>query len=187
MINSLIVRGKPDLSFFTVAELATARAFKLEKRRDEWLLARYAAKQLAMQLGLVAEPQDCEVGRPSLILPGRAESPWFVSISHSAPYAAAALAREPVGIDIQVVRELAESSSHLFMTDDEADAMRRCQLPHRVLHFWCAKEAAWKQRSTEFATMRQLPLQLLEEREGGLVFDRVTTRVQDDLVIAVTR
>lgn len=187
MIRTLIVQGEPDLSFFTAGELAAAQAFKLQKRREEWLLARYAAKQLAIQLGLVAEPQDCEVGRPGLILRGNAAEPWFVSISHSAPYAAAALAREPVGIDIQVVRELTESSSHLFMTDDEAEAMRRCSLPHRVLHFWCAKEAAWKQRSTEFATMRQVPLQLLDEREDGLLFDRVTTRVQDDLIVAITR
>lgn len=186
MIRSLIVHGEPDLSFFTTGELETARAFRLQKRRDEWLLARFAAKKLAMQLGLVSDPRDCEVGRPSLILPGETE-PWFVSISHSAPYAAAALAHEPVGIDIQVVRELTESSSHLFMTDEEAEAMRRCCLPHRVLHFWCAKEAAWKQRSTDFATMRQVPLQLLEESEGGLVFDRVTTRVQGDLIVAITR
>lgn len=186
MIRSLIVQGEPDLSFFTPDELATAHAFRLQKRRDEWLLARYAAKQLAMQLGLVTDPRDCEVGRPSLILPGDTE-PWFVSVSHSAPYAAAALAHEPVGIDIQVVRELTESSSHLFMTDEEAEAMRRCNLPHRVLHFWCAKEAAWKQRSTEFATMRQVPLQLLEVRETGLMFDRVTTSVQDELIVAITR
>lgn len=186
MIRSLIVHGEPELSYFTAGELAIADAFRLQKRRDEWLLARYAAKQLAMQLGLVNDPRDCEVGRPSLILPAATE-PWFVSISHSAPYAAAALSHEPVGIDIQVVRELSESSSHLFMTDEEAESMRGCGLPHRVLHFWCAKEAAWKQRSAEFATMRQVPLRLLEEREGGLVFDRVTTRVQDDLIVAITR
>lgn len=186
MIRSLIVQGEPDLAFFTTGELAIAQAFRLQKRRDEWLLARYAAKQLAMDLGLVTDPRDCEVGRPSLILPGATE-PWFVSISHSAPYAAAALSHEPVGIDIQVVRDLTEGSSHLFMTDEEAESMQRCSLPHRVLHYWCAKEAAWKQRSTEFATMRQVPLQLLEEREAGLTFDRVMTRVQDDLIVAITR
>lgn len=186
MIHSLIVRERWDESYFTEEELASASAFRLQKRRDEWLLARYAAKQLALRLGIVGDPRACTVGRPTLLV-GGAPCEWFVSLSHSAPYAAAAIARAPVGIDIQVIREIAEWSSHLFMTDEEAETMRRCTIPHRILHYWCAKEAAWKQRSTEFATMKQVPLVLVEERADGLVFDVAETSARDDLIVAITR
>lgn len=185
MIHSLIVRDRWDASYFTGEELAAAGAFKLQKRRDEWLLARYAAKQLALRLGIVDDPRACTVGRPALLVNG-APCEWHVSLSHSASYGAAALARGPVGIDIQVVREIAEWSSHLFMTAEEAETMRRCTIPHRILHFWCAKEAAWKQRSSEFATMKQVPLVLLEERRDGLLFDCVETSARDDLIVAIT-
>ncbi|HUR82014.1 MAG TPA: 4'-phosphopantetheinyl transferase superfamily protein [Thermoanaerobaculia bacterium] len=171
--------------FFTAAELDVATSFKLQKRRDEWLLSRYAAKALALELRIANDPLAIAVERPVLFVEGQ-PTPWFVSLSHSAPYAAAALSRQPVGIDVQVVREIAEGSSHLFMSDDEADVMKRCAIAHRALHFWCAKEAAWKRRSDEFHTMRQLPLRLVEERAEGLLFDQVATRLAGDYIVAIT-
>ncbi len=30
------------------------------------------------------------------------------------------------------------------LTDEETEAMSRCSIAHRLLHFWCAKEAEWK-------------------------------------------
>lgn len=185
MIHSLIVRGEYELGFFTQSELDTAAAFKLQKRRDEWLLSRFAAKRLALELGIVSDPRTCIVERPVLYVGGE-PTPWFVSLSHSGPYAGAALSREPVGIDVQVVREIAEWSSHLFMSDAEADVMRNCAIEHRALHFWCAKEAAWKRRSDEFSTMKQLPMRLVEERSDGLRFDQAETRASGDLITALT-
>jgi phosphopantetheinyl transferase len=185
VIHHRIVRDAYDPAFFTPAELEAASKFKLPKRREEWLLSRYAAKRLAMQLGIIEEPRTCMVERPVLVVDGQPTT-WFVSLSHSAPYAAAALSREPVGIDVQVVRAIAEWSSHLFMSNAEAEVMRSCRIAHRALHFWCAKEAAWKRRSEEFATMKQLPLRLVEEREEGLLFDQVETQLQVDCIVALT-
>ncbi|HEV2718922.1 MAG TPA: hypothetical protein VG323_02800, partial [Thermoanaerobaculia bacterium] len=71
-------------------ELAVARAFPREKRRCEWMLARVAAKMLARRRGL----GDIAVERP------------LVSVSHSGPWAAAAIDVAPVGIDIEVVRDV---------------------------------------------------------------------------------
>lgn len=181
----LVVRDAYELSYFTADELATANAFKLDKRRDEWLRARFAAKQLALQLGIVDDPRACAIARPMLLVDGVPVT-WFVSISHSAPYAAAAIDREPVGVDIQVVRDLSESAAHLFLSGSEIEAMRGCALANRILHFWCAKEAAWKPRSGELATLKQLPLQLLEERASGLRFDLVETLAMDDAIFAIT-
>lgn len=181
----LIVRDVYDLSYFTEDELATANAYRLEKRRNEWLLARFAAKQLTLELGIVDDPRKCGIARPMLLVDGAPVS-WFVSISHSAPYAAAVIAREPVGIDIQVVRDLSENAAHLFLSDSETEAMRRCTLPWRLLHFWSAKEAAWKACSTEITTLKQLPIELIEERANGLRFDVAETIAMDDAILGIT-
>lgn len=187
MTHWLLVRDAYDPSFFDADELAAAKAFRLPKRREEWLLSRFAAKRLALQLGVASDPREIRVERPVLFVRERPTS-WFVSLSHSAPYAAAALAQSPVGIDIQAIRELSESAAHLFLSDEEAAAMRRCAIAHRVLHFWCAKEAAWKQRGGAVPTMKQVPLRLLEERLDGLRFDAVeTSYAAPDLIFAITR
>ncbi len=178
----LVLEGTPDRALFTAEELATADEFKLPKRRDEWLLCRAAAKRLAVQLGIANDPRDVRVERPFL-----AGTSWYVSLSHSTPYAAAALSRRPAGCDIQVVREIPEWSTHLFLTREEDEAMRRCAIAHRVLHFWCAKEAAFKQRSDEFKTMKQCPLQLVSESESGVLFDVVETVAIGDVILALTR
>ena len=65
--------------------------------------------------------------------------------------------------------------------------MLRCTLPHRVLHFWCAKEAAWKPRSSRYATLKQVRLALIEERADGLLFDIVETIAIGDVIVALTR
>ena len=183
------LRGTRETAFsgwFTEGELETANGFRLAKRRREWLLSRAAVKQLAVQLGLVQEPRECTLARPMLLLDGE-WSGWHVSVSHSLPYAGAAMAKHPIGIDVQVVREIAEWSTHLFLSPEEDAQMRACALPARVLHFWCAKEAAWKQRSEEFSTMKLVPLRLGGERGGGLLFDQVETKRIGDVIVALTR
>lgn len=173
-------------SWFTETELLTASQFKLATRRDEWLQSRIAAKQLAMQLGLADDPQAITIERPSLVINGIATE-WRVSLSHSAPYVGAAISHAPIGIDVQSIRELDERAAHLFLSPEETDQMLDCTLAHRILHFWCAKEAAWKQRSDEFATLRQIPLPLLEKRDDGLLFDAAETFLAGDVIVATTR
>jgi phosphopantetheinyl transferase len=182
----LIVRGNYDRDFFSADELSTAAEFRLHKRREEWLLSRYAAKQLALRQGIATDPRTCIVARPELWVDG-SPTTWFVSLSHSEPYAAAAIAHEPVGIDVQVIRPLDQRAAHLFLSDEETEAMRACSLEHVLLHFWSAKEAAWKQNSEEFLTLREVPLRLLEERSDGLLFDRAETKFVEDVIVAVTR
>ena len=184
--RALVLRAHElDLRAFSNEELATAGAFRLPKRRDEFLLSRYAAKQLALARGLAHDARACAVARPRLVIDGHAS--LFVSLSHSAPYAAAAIGNEPVGIDVQVVRPMKETAAHLFLTDDETAAMNRCTIADRALHFWCAKEAAWKQRLGTVDTLKQLPLTLIEERGDGLLFDLAETRAIGDAIIALTR
>ena len=178
--------GNVVIPALTESELAIANAFKLASRREEWLLSRVAAKQLAMRLGLIDDPRAIAIERPFLVVDG-VPSDWRISLSHSAPYAGAAIARDPIGIDVQIIRELDERAAHLFLSDEETRQMLGSTLPNRILHFWCAKEAAWKQRSDEFATLKQVPLALVEERASGLLFDAVETAFLGDVVVAVTR
>ena len=157
--------------WFTDEELAEADAFRLPKRREEWMHARMAAKQLAMNRGLATHPRDVHVTRA------------LFSLSHSHPYAAAAIGR---GIDVQVIRAISESAAHLFLSDEEADAMRACDVEQRLLHFWCAKEAAWKAQRGEIPTLKQAPLTLIDVQRDALRFDRVESIRIDDVLIALT-
>jgi phosphopantetheinyl transferase (holo-ACP synthase) len=147
-------------AWFDAAELAVVDRFAREKRRLEWMLSRIALKQLP-------------------------DAP-HVSFSHSRGYGAAAASHAPVGIDIEVVRHVDERAAHLFLSDDEQAAMRRCELPHRLLHFWAAKEAVWKERGGATPTLKQIPLVLQEQKVEGLRFDLAETFANGELVMALT-
>ncbi|HEX6160631.1 MAG TPA: 4'-phosphopantetheinyl transferase superfamily protein [Thermoanaerobaculia bacterium] len=181
----VLERSALDHGVFAEEELSVADGFKLQKRRDEWLLSRCAAKILTVRLGLAFDPRNVRIERPRIVVDG-VELPLFVSLSHSAPFAAAAIDERPIGLDIQVVRPVDERAARLFLTPEEREVMERCTLPDRVLHFWAAKEAAWKQRSDEFPTLKALRLELSQEVEDGLQFDRVDTWRQGELIVAVT-
>lgn len=168
------------LDWFDNEELAEANALWRPKRRAEWLLSRAAAKTLAVELGLAAAPADCRIAE-------RRIASSYLSLSHSAPYAAAAIDDAPVGIDVQVVRALSERAAHLFLTDDETAAMQRSSIEDRLIHFWAAKEAAWKQLGGSTVTLKRVPLRLQRETEHGLAFDSVETFRVGDLVVALTR
>ena len=171
--------------WFTADELREAEGFRRERRRDEWMAVRVAAKQLALQLMLCAKPRDCVIARPRLLIRGQA--PRFASVSHSERFAAAAIDREPVGIDVQAIRDLSEGAAKFFLAGAEVKAMRGCAIANRLLHFWCAKEAAWKRRGGQPATLKQIPLTLLAESANGLRFDSVETVALDGAIVALTR
>ena len=184
--RAIVVTGvTPNAEWFTEDELREAEAFRRERRRDEWMAARMAAKQLALRRGLCAEPRGCTVARPQLLI--RGGSPRFVSVSHSERFAGAAIDDEPVGIDVQAIRDLSEGAAKFFLTGAEVKAMHRCAIADRLLHFWCAKEATWKQRGGEPRTLKQIPITLLAESADGLRFDSVETLALDGAIVALTR
>ncbi len=165
--------------WFTESELSIVESFPRQKRRDEWILSRVAAKQLAVDCGLCAHPRECAIV-------DRRIGSSYVSLSHSAPYAAAAIDDKPVGIDVQVVRDLSERSAHLFLSESEIEEMQTCTLPHRLLHFFCAKEAAWKRAEGAIETLRRVPLRLLAATDTALQFEGVETVGVNDVIVALT-
>lgn len=134
--------------------------FPSEKRRREWLLSRTALKMLG-------------------------PAPYS-SLSHSGDYAAAMIGDVPVGVDVQVVRPLSERAAHLFLSDEEQSDMERCSIANRILHFFCAKEAAWKAHGGAIPTLKQIPLKLKEETMTGLLFDAAATYATGEIVVAIS-
>lgn len=151
--------------WFSAEELAIVDGFPREKRREEWMLSRIAEKELRR----------------------RGARGACVSYSHRGPYGAAAVGELPLGIDVEVAREIRPNSLRFFLTDDEIADARRCGIEHAFLHFWCAKEAAWKQRGGEPPTLKRVPLFLEREHDHGLVFDRVETWMAGEVLVALTR
>jgi phosphopantetheinyl transferase len=167
-------------AWFSDDELATVHAFPRPRRREEWLLSRYALKRLAVARGLSDDPRRLAVTRPQL-----AGGQW-ISISHSHGFAAAAIDDVPIGVDVERLRVIDEHVARHFMIDTEIVAMERCTLPHRVLHWWCAKEAAWKRQGGEIRFLKQVPLKLEEEAAAGLRFQGVETSATAECVVALT-
>lgn len=169
--RAIAIRDVADVeSWLRDDELAIARAFPREKRRTEWMLARAAAKMLARRRG----HGDIDVVRP------------LVSVSHSGPWAAAAIDTEPVGVDIEVVRDVSERAARHFLTEEQIAQMESCTIPHRLLHFWCAKEAAWKRLCGSIPFLKGVPLTLLSESANALRFDNAETYAIGDVVVALT-
>lgn len=153
----------PEL-WFDEEEMTVVRSFARPKRQREWMLSRIAEKELRR----------------------RGVKGTSVSFSHSGGFGAAAIDRQPIGIDVETLRDISEAAAHLFLRDDEIDVMRRCAVPHRMLHFWSAKEALWKQQGGSLPTLKRVPLIFETSTEGGLLFRGVETMVTEDLIAALT-
>lgn len=151
--------------WFTKEELEQLAAFRLPKRREEWRLSRIAGKQLLREKGSLP----------------------YLSYSHSAPYGAAAADRQPVGVDVQVLRAVPEGAAHFFLDEQQIEEMQSCSIASRLIHFWCAKEAAWKRAGGSILTLRRVPLHLEEATPRGLRFRQgVETYAIEDAVMALT-
>lgn len=134
----------------------------VDKRRQEWLLGRCAAKDavrllIERHLGVQLAPADVEVlpdayGRP------RVEGNWTkrlriqpgISISHSHGMAVALAALDPqqlVGIDLESLDQKREGFEAIAFGPDERKLLANVRQDLRqewALRMWCAKEAVGK-------------------------------------------
>jgi phosphopantetheinyl transferase len=181
----IVTHVTAKLDWFGEDELREAESFRSEKRREEWLCARMALKRLALNRGLATDPRRIRLTRPHVIIDDVMR--LYASLSHSERFAAAAIDDAPIGIDVQVVREISEKTSKFFLSSNEAKAMRHAALTHRLLHFWCAKEAEWKRRGGDPPTLKKVPLTLQEEALHSVRFDTVETIEIAGAIAALTR
>ena len=126
----------------------------VEKRRSEWLLGRYAAKEAVRRLlDVRLTPQSIEIvpdsnGRPQVS--GTGVPATAVSIAHSNGVAVALAAPGSsllVGIDLENLNHPCETYESVAFNQDERswiDGLPEDLRDEWALRLWCAKEAAGK-------------------------------------------
>jgi 4'-phosphopantetheinyl transferase len=140
------------------SERRTYEGLRFPKRRQEWLLGRWTAKQLvlrtletyrSMPMAAISVHNDPD-GAPYLAVDGEGRLPASLSISHRAGRAACALSPSmspSIGIDLERVEPRPAVFVDDFFTADEAERVWSCPLASRdqlVTVIWSAKEAALK-------------------------------------------
>ncbi|MDH5297616.1 MAG: 4'-phosphopantetheinyl transferase superfamily protein [Desulfobulbaceae bacterium] len=141
-------------SYLGASELVRWRAFRLPKRRLEWLGGRIAAKHAAMGLAGAAGPPEWRQWRVEPLASGRPVLAAGVgvlpriSISHSHGLAVALAAAGHCGIDIQQPLAAVLRVRERFCTAGEegvlAAALSGIDATSRLTLLWAAKEAVRK-------------------------------------------
>lgn len=119
-------------------EKAYYEKLKIGKRNLHWLGTRVLLRKMLR----TDEYIDCKVdahGKPYLV-----NLPYHISLSHSFDYAAVMISKEPVGIDIEQVKEKVERIAHKFMRPEELGFLDERQKINQLYVCWCAKEAVYK-------------------------------------------
>lgn len=181
----------------TGEEQQRLRGFARPRRQAEWSASRIAAKLLAVELGLCSDPRACAIvssyRKPQLAIEGL-DGEWHVSISHSSGAGAAALDRRPIGIDIQMPRQLNPRVTKFFLNSGELEQLRGVRIENPMIHFWCAKEAAFKLKAGP-GWLKRVSIELRGETAVGLAFSLTapvagevrTFRAGDQMIAAVAR
>ena len=181
----------PDrLDWLTPDELTRHEGFRFDKRRQDWLLGRWAAKQALLALhGL---PQ-CDVGRFE-ILSASSGAPLArfdgkpyetgLSISHSNGRAFSVVSTETteLGCDIELVEPRSVAFVETFFTAAECKRVQRAAAEYRdmlVTMIWSAKESTLKvQRTGLRADTRSVEVIEAGDEPGG-AWNRARTITAD--------
>jgi 4'-phosphopantetheinyl transferase len=182
-----LARGEMDLppgrNWLAAGEVAKLSGMRFTKRRTEYLLGRWTAKQaLARSLGLAADPatlarievRNSAAGAPEAHLDGE-KLRLAISLSHRAGWAACLVGAGPgrVGCDLELVEPRSPAFVADYLTDDEQrfvaaapDDLARHLAATLV---WSAKESALKVLQTGLRrTARSVPVVVDDEpRRGG--------------------
>ncbi len=139
------------------SELRKFSTFRFPKRRNEWLLGRWAAKALAHSLPAChpysldqIEIRSTPEGAPYIRLPGRAAPAECLAISHSEHFALCALApglELRVGADLEKIEARAETFVLDYFTPAEQQLVDKLPAETRailVTLIWSAKESMLK-------------------------------------------
>lgn len=88
----------------------------------------------------------------------------FVSISHSDSFVLVAVAREPIGVDIEDIGGQVERVEQKFVNFGEIDRLENMSSKRLALHLlWSAKEAAYKLKNPSSASLKEFTLTVLED------------------------
>jgi 4'-phosphopantetheinyl transferase len=126
-------------------ELSRRAEMKHSGRRNGFTLGRIALRTLiSSQLKIPAQEVVLEVAPTGqLFSPG---SGLHVSLAHSGDAALAAVARRPIGIDLEEVRKKPDTLLDYILSDMEKDHVYKLDVPdsHRLFLCWTLKESVLK-------------------------------------------
>lgn len=138
-------------SVLTPTERETLAGFQFAKRRNDWLLGRYAAKMAVCRAveGVwtprLVEIRAMESGRPWFLGADYRMAGWHLSITHGHGLAAALVSPVPAGIDLEKLRPMEPGGWRFFLTEEERDWLKAEPLgPDGSIVAWALKEAAFK-------------------------------------------
>jgi len=152
----------------TLTALETKRLEQIKgRRRLEWLAGRWLLHEMSGE----RERLICEAdsyGKPHLV-----DSSLEMSLSHSNEVAAAILAPESVGIDVQKLVAKIERIAHKYMREPEFESLGEYRIEH--LHiYWGAKEALYKAYGRRELDFRQhIHIEPFDYQENGMTTGRV--------------
>jgi 4'-phosphopantetheinyl transferase len=129
-------------------EKAHYESLKIGKRNLHWLGTRVLLRKMLRTDEYIDFKVDGH-GKPYLV-----NLPYHISLSHSFDYAAVMIGKEPVGIDIELVKEKVERIANKFMRKEEMDFINPKDKINQLYVCWCVKEAVYKcfgQKEVSFA------------------------------------
>ncbi|WP_051807574.1 4'-phosphopantetheinyl transferase family protein [Streptomyces sp. NRRL F-2664] len=148
---ALVVARRPALHRpppLSAAEQRVLEALPV-RRHAEWTQGRLLAKRLVGDV-LAVPPAEVEVlprddGSPHLVVGGAPTPSWHVSVSHTTGHAAAALAPQPVGVDLCETASAAavhRAADHVLSPAERT--LVGTDRPEAAAAAWALKEAAVK-------------------------------------------
>lgn len=143
--------------FLSDSEFLKLSTLRFPKRRDEWLLARWAAKSLAQSLSSYRhyplneiEIHNTPEGVPYILQSGGAASPDYLTISHSDRFALCAISQDPaihIGIDLENIEPRTDAFVEDYFTLMEQKLVEFSPLEIRqtvINLIWSTKESMLK-------------------------------------------
>ena len=138
-------------------EQRIAAGFKFQKRKHDWLLGRWTAKQAVIafigKTQTPPSPNQIEIrkapdGAPEVFIDNRPSS-CILSLSHSHQFALCALAEKGIklGCDLESVETRSEAFIKDYLTKSEYELIKSTNTPNRSTYtnlIWSAKESTMK-------------------------------------------
>lgn len=158
LADDILLEEESPPGFLSTSERETFAGLRFPKRRREWLLGRWTAKQLlrrsqaayrALPLDAISVGNDRD-GAPYLSVEEEGRLEMSLSISHRDDHAFCALGSSLspiIGVDMERIEPRDPAFVQDFFTADEAERVWACPSPVRdtlVTVLWSAKEATLK-------------------------------------------
>ncbi|MDQ2086117.1 4'-phosphopantetheinyl transferase superfamily protein [Herbivorax sp. ANBcel31] len=153
MNEKMEVNNDEHLSFLSKKEIEYLKAFKIYKKKIQWICGRYAVKKAFFKY---------KISRKSIVdlscvdvLKGADSAPYIlqypninVSITHSFPYCVGVISESKVGVDIEKFFTVEDSLIDFFFSDREKSLLSKITDPHQrnvqAIKYWTRKEAVSK-------------------------------------------